>query len=392
LSRRERSLRCQRPSKACANCAASTPGSEYIELSGCDHALCLDCLAVAEHAYAAAGEAIRCPARGCGARAYEPAGSSCRPINVSRLAGSPLEEEVVYCPRCESMGVDSPVLTGSWHWLTPQRCECDRCHWAFCGLCRAPHGGGHAPGYCQPRDLQKRRPALGAARLEEVSKAPESAKPPDAAQSERDWDRTVAAARAGQRFDGDLRSFDSVRSAFLDAWGPAVRRGLSDTLGHVRLTQAPLAREVQQRFLAALRQSTPRPKVSPAFHGTPEANHPSIFRRGLLIPGQDNELRVVNGMAHGRGIYTACIDAAWLSYSFSSRDSLLVCAVLHAGCVTFPYDAMVVSHASHVIPLFEAARADLPRQLAVHAAPQPRLKKKSTLPIVNTADDDEPSG
>jgi len=64
-----------------------------------------------------------------------------------------------------------------------------------------------------------------------------------------------------------------------------------------------------------------------------------------MIPGQGNHLRVVNGSAHGLGIYAATIDYPQLALGFSSRRrcpccrgyraidekwkiSMLVCAVL----------------------------------------------------------------
>merc|ERR1712110_703350 len=63
---------------------------------------------------------------------------------------------------------------------------------------------------------------------------------------------------------------------------------------------------------------------------------------------------VVHGAAHGRGVYTAKVDAAWLSAGFCTEPRILICAVLDLGCVTFPGDAMVVSNSAHVVPLFEA--------------------------------------
>merc|ERR1719384_1562939 len=96
--------------------------------------------------------------------------------------------------------------------------------------------------------------------------------------------------------------------------------------------------------------------MRPAFHGTNAVNHKSIFNRGLLIPGQDNELQVIHGAAHGRGVYTANVDAAWLSKGFCTQPRMLVCAVLDSSeVVRHVGDAMVVARSDHVVPLFEGA-------------------------------------
>merc|ERR1740116_604551 len=95
--------------------------------------------------------------------------------------------------------------------------------------------------------------------------------------------------------------------------------------------------------------------MRPAFHGTDAANHNSIVKRGLLIPGQGNELKVAHGAAHGKGVYTANVDAAWLSRGFCSAPTMLVCAVLQSDAVRHVGDAMVVSKEEHVVPMFEGA-------------------------------------
>merc|ERR1712217_137650 len=73
-----------------------------------------------------------------------------------------------------------------------------------------------------------------------------------------------------------------------------------------------------------------------------------------LIPGDGNELQIVNGAAHGHGVYVAQKHAAWLSFGFCSGPKMFVCAVLDVGQVTYPGDAMVVAKSAHVLPLFVA--------------------------------------
>merc|ERR1740121_496394 len=103
---------------------------------------------------------------------------------------------------------------------------------------------------------------------------------------------------------------------------------------------------------------------------------PSIFARGLLIPGRSNSLRVVHGTAHGRGIYVAKVHAARLSAGFarSRVEGMLVVGVLddavessasrklgsfsvgaESPSIRHVGDAMVVFDPSRVLPFFSLA-------------------------------------
>jgi len=132
-----------------------------------------------------------------------------------------------------------------------------------------------------------------------------------------------------------------------------------------------LSSDVQQRFLNA--RDTLQGTVRPGFHGTAPANLASIYERGLLIPGQDNELHVANGSAHGNGIYTAKVNSPSLSLSFCSSDRrMLVCGILddaqqiqqysygnysvsmQSESVRHVGNAVVVFDHRRVAPLFEA--------------------------------------
>merc|ERR1711988_1867856 len=104
------------------------------------------------------------------------------------------------------------------------------------------------------------------------------------------------------------------------------------------LSPAPIAKAVHERFLASLAEHN-AVEIRPAFHGTNVVNHKSIFERGLLIPGRGNELKIVHGAVHGQGVYTANVDAAWLSKGFCSDPCMLVCAVLQSQ-VRYAGDAM----------------------------------------------------
>merc|ERR550532_3262879 len=104
------------------------------------------------------------------------------------------------------------------------------------------------------------------------------------------------------------------------------------------------------RFMQAF--SLTNADIRPAFHGTNANNYNSIFQRGLLIPGHGNELQIIHGAAHGTGIYTANIDAAWLSRGFCTEQSMLVCAVIHTMSVRHHGDAMIVPRSELVLTFF----------------------------------------
>lgn len=148
--------------------------------------------------------------------------------------------------------------------------------------------------------------------------------------------------------------FEGFRQSFLDQHRHSINKGLRSVFAGVALDQAPLSHSVKARFMRAYAEASA--SVVPAFHGTNAANYPSIFNRGLLVPGQGNELRIVNGAAHGTGIYTANVDAALLSRGFCSEQSMLVCAVIHTGAVRHRGDAMIVPTPELVAPFFLATR------------------------------------
>lgn len=132
----------------------------------------------------------------------------------------------------------------------------------------------------------------------------------------------------------------------------AFGRGLQSVFRQpIQLRPVPLAEEVQTRFLNA-RGASSTDTLRPAYHGTDIANFKSIAQRGLLIPRSSNGLRVVNGSANGLGVYTAEVNNASLSWSYSRSVSKLmfVCAVLDPG------DASQVLHAGGAMIAFDIAR------------------------------------
>jgi len=123
----------------------------------------------------------------------------------------------------------------------------------------------------------------------------------------------------------------------------------------VVLTPVQMALRVQDGFMKAAAPTNKTLTICPALHGT-RADLRSIFDNGLLIPGQNNNIGVANGSAHGVGIYTANLNAAWLSWGFCDPQNpqMIICAVLQSSSVEHHGDAQVIFDESHVIPLFVA--------------------------------------
>ncbi|CAK0896091.1 unnamed protein product, partial [Prorocentrum cordatum] len=154
--------------------------------------------------------------------------------------------------------------------------------------------------------------------------------------------------------------FDRLRQEFLHQHGPALRSKLGSCFGlgpeNVQLAPAPVGSDPVNRFLDAKKRMTSC-NMLPVYHGTDPTNFESIFKRGLLIPGKGNDLRVVNGSAHGLGIYTGMLEHPWLSMSYSKERRLLVCACLDGGAsppLKRGSGALVIFNADLVIPMFVA--------------------------------------
>jgi len=142
--------------------------------------------------------------------------------------------------------------------------------------------------------------------------------------------------------------------------------------GPVKLTPAPMAKEVTARFMEAQKKAKHVPIV-PVYHGTMAKHHSSIFNRGLLIPGVAPGVLVRNGLSHGQGVYTSRMGASWLSRGFCTEPKMLVCALMddavpinfrkilgrfqvkkESDHVRHIGDALVVFDTDWLIPLFEA--------------------------------------
>lgn len=189
-----------------------------------------------------------------------------------------------------------------------------------------------------------------------------------------------------KREDYEIGDFHSFRRSFIELHRMDLLSSLQEVFGETQIEPAPVSASVIQRFMhdlpKAFRKNSPHAcKILAGFHGTALKNHKSICDRGLLIPGQGNELRIVNGAAHGKGVYVARKHAAWLSFGFCSSPKMFICAVLDLGCVTYPGDAMVIANSAHVVPLFIAGSSRFR-----HAPPLPSaLSRKAQIHLAGTA-------
>jgi len=173
--------------------------------------------------------------------------------------------------------------------------------------------------------------------------------------------------------------FAKLQRVFLETNRSAICKSLRDCYhGVLRISPATLSPDVRSRLLNDWTGSDAMAgTLRPAFHGTARHNYEAIFQQGLLVPGTDNDVKVIHGSAHGLGIYTGTATSAGASLSKSfSECSILVCAVLddaaasshRFGCrhvsaesesVRHVGSAMVVFDKRRVAPLFIASRCVL---------------------------------
>lgn len=444
----------------CDHCAGRVARGSALALGWCQHTLCSACLGIVVRLHGPSTKP-RCPLPQCQALITAEVAQTAREAPqpeevVKHIIGKPLESSVVFCPCCEDLGTDTPVLTsGDSARLAagvPEACKCPKCEWSFCGVCRSPCHPSEVcvAGAGRAKRLLQRRPPLpwGAvteeakeivgkegkkamllrqkmdvARQAEASKAgaaeaqQASARPKkDAAEAAEAEARmllkldkhVVAWYLEGNSLDAKIfaeaqdqqdvpKDYEDMRwglvSLYFDEICGSLQKefGGSSQLGRAPFHLRPLAlaRDVCQRFMQEV-EANPAVEIRPAFHGSAAKNYPSIARRGLLIPGDKNELRVVNGAAHGRGVYTANVDSAWLSVGFCDEPHLLICAVLDSTSVRHVGDAMVVGKASHVVPIFEAygdcfARVRSRKAAAAATAAQVGLLKSMLIKLSATS-------
>lgn len=172
--------------------------------------------------------------------------------------------------------------------------------------------------------------------------------------------------------------FEDLRAGIMREHGAQIRDAIARrSAGPVEISPAPVAASIGRQFAEAFASGSAT--LVPAYHGSNSKNYASICARGLLVPGSrgGEDIRVANGSAHGRGVYTANVYSPKLSMGFCSDPIMLVCGVaddstsvqrqVHIRCgnqatagkssVRHCGDALVVSDARRVVPMFTVAAA-----------------------------------
>ena len=136
----------------CNICFSEYPGSQFVHLGECPHAFCKTCVSTMAEIHVTEGSIseLLCPEPSCRAE-----------ITASALAQVLLEEQyerwhslklqrvlmselkgVVFCPRCEEGGRETPVLPDKEEDDgNPPVARCARCEYAFCAKCLGLYHG-----------------------------------------------------------------------------------------------------------------------------------------------------------------------------------------------------------------------------------------------------------
>eukprot|EP00929_Paragymnodinium_shiwhaense_P000705 TRINITY_DN10093_c0_g1_i1.p1 TRINITY_DN10093_c0_g1~~TRINITY_DN10093_c0_g1_i1.p1 ORF type:complete len:641 (+),score=72.68 TRINITY_DN10093_c0_g1_i1:89-2011(+) len=371
----------------CVNCAGAFAQKTCAAIGTCDHLVCASCLQAVVDTCHANRVIPCCPQKGCWSRPKSMAGLQKKGPPAKNVAASiqdtAFQDCVVFCPCCEDLGVDSPVLGAGngFKFRKEDACHCYACDWSFCGICRSPY---HGTEECEAKAgraerMTRRRPPLPVlpSQTEQppgrqtvladsstgnklLQHAIDGSAVQGAPSDKKDarskmWQTLDLCTRCTEHkhFLADFVEFEVFRTWFLSEFEGAFREGLKAvTSSRVDISPGPVSNDVARRFMDAMYRTNSLPR--PAYHGTCLTNFDSIFKRGLLIPGNKSGIRVQNGSAHGVGIYTAQVDAAWLSSGFCDSPNLLLCAVLPVKqVVRFVGDAMVVFEESYVVPLYK---------------------------------------
>ena len=158
---------------------------------------------------------------------------------------------------------------------------------------------------------------------------------------------------------GAAFDFPTLQRGFWLHFGSAIDAHAASCMRVECFELAGVSELAQLTFMSRIMEYDPSDlKVSPAFHGTDISNFSKIFEQGFRIPGEGNDVEIVNGTTHGAGTYVANVDAAWLAMQprfcrgFGGDSlQLLVWAVLHTEFVSHHKDAKVASQEGHVVPV-----------------------------------------
>ncbi|CAK9034655.1 unnamed protein product [Durusdinium trenchii] len=135
----------------CNICFSEQPGSQFIHLGECSHAFCRTCVTAMASLHVTEGSIaeLLCPEPSCRADFSSQAlaevleeeqyerwhGLKLQRVLVSELEG------VVFCPRCEEGGRETPVLPDEAVENEPPVARCGRCEYVFCSKCSGLYHG-----------------------------------------------------------------------------------------------------------------------------------------------------------------------------------------------------------------------------------------------------------
>jgi len=132
----------------CQICFASKPGAQFVVMGACSHSFCKECVSHMAHLHVREGSILelRCPDPKCRAEMTpsaleevldDEAFERWYQFKLEQVMAAQLEG-VVFCPRCEEHGRETPVICQK----PTERGEaplarCPTCTFVFCGICLA---------------------------------------------------------------------------------------------------------------------------------------------------------------------------------------------------------------------------------------------------------------
>ncbi|CAE7213064.1 Rnf14 [Symbiodinium sp. CCMP2592] len=138
----------------CNVCFCEHPGSHFVHLGSCSHAFCKTCVKTMAEIHVNEGSIadLVCPEPGCRAEIAPSAlmqvldASGYERWQTLKLRRALTTANLVLCPRCEEMGMETPVLPdpvsdSDQAASLPPVARCGRCEYVFCATCLSLYHG-----------------------------------------------------------------------------------------------------------------------------------------------------------------------------------------------------------------------------------------------------------
>lgn len=159
-----------------------------------------------------------------------------------------------------------------------------------------------------------------------------------------EWFRRATQERQFRR----KKSYDPAAEAVFnpeDYWGPQLESQIREMFPCEIISVKNIVRPGLARQFTHFWRSCCHDNAVPvlAYHGTPECNVQSIVERGLLVPGQGNDIKIAHGSRYGIGIYTSVDPRISVMYC-EGGCKIFLCAVIVGNKVyTAMHDNIIVS-------------------------------------------------